>query len=388
MAARPTAYPIHAYGQMVNNGPRMRAYAEALRRAITPGCTVFDIGAGPGVFALLACKFGAGKVVAIEPDASIKLLPQAARDNGCEGRIELFEGLSIDFRPNQPADVIISDLRGSLPLFEHHVPAIIDARERLLGKGGTLLPQRDRLFATLVEAPRINRDYQSPWVDNDLDLDFASVSRFAVNTPTTVHLRAEEMLGDAVELGVLDYRSIADAGFEAWIEVTAGRTGEAHGLAAWFDCEMLDELGFSNAPGQTEQIYGQTFFPLRRPLAVSEGERIPISLTATLVGDSYTWTWTVGAEPRQSNFLARIHNPQALEARSSLHVPRPSLDLAIDQRCLSAFDGRQSLGAIAEALASEFPERFGTSRAALDHVAKLAARYHDKAHHTDRQDRT
>jgi protein arginine N-methyltransferase 1 len=388
MAAERTGYTIHAYGQMVNNIPRMTAYAEALRRAITPGCTVFDIGAGPGVFALLACRFGAGKVVAIEPNSSISLLPQLARDNGCAGQIELFQGLSTDFQPSQRADVIVSDLRGSLPFFEHHVPAIVDARERLLKKEGTLLPQRDRLYACLVEAPQINRDYQSPWIENDLDLDLASVARFALNTPTTAHLEADHLLGDPVELGVIDYTLVAGPRFQAQIEIEAKRAGEAHGLLAWFDCEMLDELSFSNAPGQPEQIYGQTFFPLHRPLALSEGERIAIAVTADLVGDSYVWTWTVGSGPRQATFMSRILDPQAFEVRSSDHVPRPSLDIAIDQRCLAAFDGKRSLGAIADMIASEFPDRFGTGRTALDHVAKLAARYHDKAlHRTDRQDR-
>lgn len=387
MAAERTGYTIQAYGHMVNNIPRMTAYAEALRRAITPGCTVFDIGAGPGVFALLACRFGAAKVVAIEPDPSISLLPQLARDNGCADRIELFAGLSTDFRPSERADVIVSDLRGSLPLFEHHIPAIVDARERLLSKAGILLPQRDRLYASLVEAPQINRNYQSPWVENELDLDLASVARFALSTLTTVNLRDDELLADPVELGVLDYRSIADPRFEARIEITAKRAGDCHGLVVWFDCEMLDELGFSNAPGQPEQIYGQTYFPLHRPIALSQGEQIAISVSATLVGNSYVWTWMVGTGPRQSTFQARILDSQALEARSSVHVPHPTLDLAIDQHCLALFDGRQSLGAIAEMIASEFPDRFETSRAALDHVAKLAARYHHKAlHRTDRQD--
>lgn len=51
----------------------MSAYVAGLRQAVTPGCTVIDLGAGPGLFALLACQFGAGHVWAIEPDPSIHL---------------------------------------------------------------------------------------------------------------------------------------------------------------------------------------------------------------------------------------------------------------------------------------------------------------------------
>ena len=62
---------------MIESAPRRKAYAEALKRHITPGCTVIDIGTGTGFFANLACKLGAGRVVAIEPndviDIAVKL---------------------------------------------------------------------------------------------------------------------------------------------------------------------------------------------------------------------------------------------------------------------------------------------------------------------------
>src|SRR6187399_2841708 len=139
----PTSYSLVNYGGMVTSEPRMSAYAEALRRAVTPGCTVIDIGAGPGVFSLLACQYGAGSVIAIEPDDSVELLRQMAKDNGCSDRITIVQGLSTEFTPPSRADVIISDIRGCLPLFEGHIPTIIDARERMLAPGGTLIPARD-----------------------------------------------------------------------------------------------------------------------------------------------------------------------------------------------------------------------------------------------------
>jgi hypothetical protein len=48
---------------------------------------------------------------------------------------------------------------------------------------------------------------------------------------------------------------------------------------------------------------------------------------------------------------------------------------AIDRFCLSLFDGRKSLGEIAEELAGEFPSTFSDAIQALNHVAELADRY-------------
>ena len=89
----PTGYNLLDYGAMMNSEPRMTAYDAALRQTIKPGSLVYDIGAGPGVFSLLACKYGARSVIAIEPDDSIELAGTFANANGYDSRITSFQGL-------------------------------------------------------------------------------------------------------------------------------------------------------------------------------------------------------------------------------------------------------------------------------------------------------
>ena len=57
-------YSITNFGAMIADRTRMHAFAEAMRRVITPGSVVIDLGAGPALFALLACRFGARRVPA------------------------------------------------------------------------------------------------------------------------------------------------------------------------------------------------------------------------------------------------------------------------------------------------------------------------------------
>src|ERR1051325_3813671 len=163
-------YSLHFYGQMLADAPRMDAYTAALRAAVRPESVVLDLGCGPGVFALLACKLGARRVFAIEPDNVIGVAREAAVANGCADRIEFFETLSTEITLPEPASVIISDLRGVLPWFEQHIPSIIDARERHLARGGVLIPQRDVLWAAIIEAPEQYEEIVGPWQKFDLDL--------------------------------------------------------------------------------------------------------------------------------------------------------------------------------------------------------------------------
>jgi protein arginine N-methyltransferase 1 len=162
--SRPTGYSLSGYGDMINDRRRTEAYAQALRAAMHPGCVVVDIGAGTGIFSLLACHFGAGQVHAVEPDCAIQVARQMAVANGCGDRITFHPALSTAITLPRPADVIISDLHGVLPLLQQHIPSIIDARQRLLAPGGALIPRRDTLWAALVEDPKLYRRYAEPWL--------------------------------------------------------------------------------------------------------------------------------------------------------------------------------------------------------------------------------
>ena len=87
-------YSVADYGIMIADRVRMEAYMQALRSAVRPGGVVVDIGTGTGIFALLACRFGARRVYAIEPNDAIQVAREIARANGYAERIEFLQMLS------------------------------------------------------------------------------------------------------------------------------------------------------------------------------------------------------------------------------------------------------------------------------------------------------
>ena len=84
-------YSVSAYGSMIRDRVRMDAYAVALRQAIRPGATVVDIGTGTGIMACLACRYGAGRVYAIEPADVIEVARRIAAANGLADRIRFIQ---------------------------------------------------------------------------------------------------------------------------------------------------------------------------------------------------------------------------------------------------------------------------------------------------------
>lgn len=302
-------YSLQFYGQMLADAPRMDAYASALRQAIKPDSVVMDLGCGPGVFALLACKLGARRVYAVEPNNVIGLAREAAVANGFASRIEFFDTLSTDVTLPEPATIIVSDLRGVLPYYQQHLPSILDARKRLLARDGVLIPRRDILWAAVVEAPDQYAELINPW-QNQFGLDLSAGTRFITNTWRKSHIHPEQFLAAPVCWQTIDYHEIDTPEARAEISWRSARNGTAHGFAVWFDSELVDDVGFSNHPAAPRMIYGQGFFPFSQPVQLSQDDRIELRLAARFVQDDYVWRWDtdfseqgrIKASFRQSTF--------------------------------------------------------------------------------------
>lgn len=382
----PTGYGVGDYGDMVAPGPRIEAYAQALKEHVRPGSVVVDIGAGTGVFALLACRLGASRVHAIEPHDAIQVAREAAAANGFSDRIVFHKALSTEVVLPERADVVVSDLRGVLPLFERHIPTIVDARERLLAPGGALLPLRDTIHIAPVESPEVYRSFEEPWLRNSLGLDLRAGREQAVNRWDKLRGRPHALLAEPEVWAELDYASIVDPDVEGFLSWTSSRAGTLHGFLVWFDCRMPGSAGFSNAPHRPTLIYGQSFLPVETPVELGAGDAISLELSAKLVADEYVWRWRtqVGdgpagapakADMRQSTLLATALSPEGLLRREASYVPRLTPKGAADAFLLSSMDGATTLESIARAAAQRFPALFPRWEDALARAGELAERH-------------
>ncbi len=379
-------YSIINYGSMVSDSVRTNAYADALRKVVTPDSVVLDIGTGPGFFAVLACQLGARRVFAIEPDNVIEIGRQIARANHCADKIQFICDLSFRVSLPEPVDVIISDLRGLMPWFQKNLPAILDAKKRFLSPIGTLIPARDMVWATLVDSPELYSPYVDPWCSKPLGVDLAAARQFAVNLwKKGQKVQPSQLLGEPQMWATLNYASIEDVNASATISWSLGKSGTAHGILIWFDTVLHEGIGFSNYPADPQLIYGNAFFPFSAPAELSEGDTVVVDLRATLVGEDYVWTWKTivssGNPPRariemtQSTFFACPLSREQVAARSEDYVASLGEDGQIDRTVLDLMDGKRTLAQISEQLRERFPARFSTVHEALAKVGELSARY-------------
>ncbi|MEO1366532.1 MAG: class I SAM-dependent methyltransferase, partial [Acidobacteriota bacterium] len=340
---------------------------------------VIDLGAGPGVFALLAARAGASTVYAVEPDPVVGLVEELAAANGLDGIVPV-ASLSTAFTPARTADVLISDLRGVLPTFTDHLPSIIDARERLLRPGGALIPRRDVIVAAPVSAPDARRRHLGGFRVDGLDLGPA-LDR-ACHLWARVELPVEALAAAPAPIATLDYAELDSPHVKGAASFTVdGR--DVDGFALWFDAEIDGDERFTNAPS-SPLIYGQAFFPFEAPLETRPGDLLHLRFAAHHTpGDDYLYRWRGELERGgrrlarcdHSTFNATFVEASDLQKRRPDHRPELAAEARTDHWVLGRLLAGAELGAVAAELAEREPQRFADAHRALRVVSRVADRY-------------
>lgn len=310
-------YSMLDYTEMIADRIRTDAYCRALRTHVRPGSVVVDIGTATGFLAMIAAKCGARRVYGIDPSATVSLARELAAANGCEAAVEFIQDFSTAVTLPERADVIVSDLRGMTPLFQGGLKAILDARERFLAPGGVLIPKVDSLWGALARRPTFEKRRAA--TDGDVfGINMQPTRRFVMNTIWRGRVRPEDVLVESRCWGTLDYHTMRSPDLSGTLTWTLDHPIDAHGLAIWFDSVLSDGIGYSNAPGRADSVYGHVFLPFEDPLDARPGDTVRVDVSARLIGGEYIWRWdtwvsagggATGTEAvrrfSQSNFFGR-----------------------------------------------------------------------------------
>jgi protein arginine N-methyltransferase 1 len=326
-------YWLASYGDMLTDRVRMGAYLEAMRRYITPDTVVLDIGTVPGVTALLAAQCGARHVYAIEANSTVWLGKRLAQANGLQDRITFYHGLSMECEIPERADLLISDLRGSSPLFGLHIPTIIDARARLLKPQAIQVPLRDRLVVGLARDDHQAEKLRRPWLYNDFGLDLSICYRHVVNQVLRAHPKTTVSYGQGKLWAELDYCKVSTPDARGEVSFDVDEAIVMNGLELWFETDLAPGISFGTGPAAPRQVYGREFLPLSEDIALQPGDRVVVWLDYRLLDVNYRVSWKVlvldqagvaRAEFQHSTFLGSILNPEVVSMFASGHLSGPN----------------------------------------------------------------
>jgi protein arginine N-methyltransferase 1 len=376
-------YSLDQFALMFADKIRMEAYSAAIARSVRLGDAVVDLGCGPGVFALLACKAGARRVYAIDMDGVVDFGRQLASANGFGDRILFLRGDSRQIHLPERVNVLVSDVRGVLPLHSNAIDTIEDARDRFLEKDGCLLPSRDTLFAAIVELPEHYGQLTRAWRAVP-ELDLSSGLPLVLNTIYRHHIKPQQVLSNSRPWHVLDYTKGAKIPAQARLELPITRTTVAHGIGIWFQTQLAGDIGYSTEPDSLETVYGHLFLPWLEPVFLREGEICSVDLRAHLVGTDYIWRWETDIPPSaerqqvrfvQSSFYGSLFPPSVLRKRAMGFVPVLNETGQAERWMFQAIDGKRPLEDIAAEAARLFPHVFQRTEDAFNQAAEIAEKF-------------
>jgi len=373
-------YSTASYGEMIADGRRMKAYEAALERVVRPGSAVLDLGSGSGIMAFLACHLGARKVIAVEPDNVVQLARQIAAVNGLAERIEFLRGVSTAMEPPHRCDVVVSDLRGVLPLFTQHIPSIVDVRKRWLVDGGVQIPREESIFAAVIESENAWDKHFRGWTA-DVGVDFSPALRVLAGGIEKRNFEAASLLTEPALWASIDYRTVTSPHHEARLAWRAERDGTGHGLALWFESVLTDGVTLSNRPGEPPTIYGQMYLPWPEPVSLHRGDCVEAEIRAHLIGDDYEWAWDTDVDSTEAGRVRRTFRQSTLQSSvwASEWLGTRQLDTrpTLGPRGRAALEALRAMaqgvavGEISAALMERFPAEFRAPPQSLSFVSGL-----------------
>ncbi len=264
--------------QMLQDAARTSVYQRAIQanaRACIEGKRVMDVGAGNGILSMFAAQAGAQRVYAVEASGMARhlqhLLDAAKQQTGESGaavsnpwaadRIRVVHSKMEDVTPEMirhdppttagdaaddgKVDTIVSECLGVLLLHERMCESFVDARDRFLKPGGTMLPSA----GTICLAPIEDRDTwqttcnKARWweTQNFYGVDLRPFARAAweeaFGSPLVGFFDSSLLLTPSSDHHV-DFVTITQEEMRVFdMELDFGFTQAAvvHGLGGWFD---------------------------------------------------------------------------------------------------------------------------------------------------------
>lgn len=134
---------------------RTEAFKKAIKKSVSKGDVVLELGAGSGILSMFAVDAGAEKVYAVELDhGNAVSLRHNIRNNGYANKIIVIEGDATTLEIPEKVDFIICEMIATGLIEELQIPAMNHALKFLKPTGKVLLKQYD-VYIELVESKNI-----------------------------------------------------------------------------------------------------------------------------------------------------------------------------------------------------------------------------------------
>jgi Ribosomal protein L11 methyltransferase (PrmA)/PRMT5 oligomerisation domain len=372
---------LKTHRRCVGDTSRTNSYATALSEVVKPGDIVVDVGTGTGILAIMACRAGAERVYAIEPDQIIESARRVCAANGLAEQIIFLPGLSYEVALPEKADVLIA---GHLHNFGFEIglmSSTIDAQTRFLKQGASIIPRAVDLCVAPVELPDTYAEVVEFWKGRPAGIDYSSVRELAVENCYMVDLQESSFLSGPASLVKVRLNQLDNTFVSGRATFIVKRNGVLHGIGGWCSAELSPNVTLSNSPVDPSVHWSQIYFPITDSVPVDSGDRVICSIGTN---DGQIWRWQVevrseseassalGSEKRfdHSTFRPGLISKEAIRKSSPLFIPQLSPRGQALLYGMNLCNGQRALAEIEELISDKYGDCFVSRKMLSKFVAE------------------
>ena len=283
---------VQRYREMADDPLRLRAFRDAIAKAVKRGARVADLGCGLGTYGVFACRAGAARVWAVDEGPIAEVAREIAAANGVGDRMRVLRGRSTEIEVPERVDLVVYEDYVAGLLSSAQLLVLRDVRARWLAPRGRLLPARARISSAPFESRelRASLDRFGEGGERVLGVDLGPARRRAFGAPHHLQLRPAALLCEPVTAAPFALLDAALDRLGARGARRIARDGVVYGLATWFALE-LPPRWLGTGPLDPPSAWRQLCLPFDPPLPVREGETLRWALDAGALGDQVVWRW-------------------------------------------------------------------------------------------------
>jgi predicted RNA methylase len=308
---------------MLSDGVRNKLLYEAIKNTVSSETSFLDVGAGTGVWAILAAKLGAKRVVAVEiEECLIPVIYQHAKENGVAHKIEIVHGNSDHVKIRGKFDVVVSELFGGDALGESTINSFISLRKRFLAANGVLIPQKLAMFAV---PSRVEKSIQDIPADLPIKSDYLKFLKlnYSQNIPFAERPQIK-FLAEPQKLIEVDFRTIEKAPLLNNLSLTCKleNLSETNAFTVFNRSTFTDEILLDSFASQS---WGAATYEFQ-PFEQTSGE---IKFDITLDAQKGNWSVCLPSNPeiKTQSFspvfaFARIRMAQKMTPHKKYNPPK------------------------------------------------------------------
>jgi protein arginine N-methyltransferase 7 len=268
--------------RMMNDARRNHAWDQALRRAVRPGMHVLEIGTGAGMLALMAARAGAAEVTTCESDpVAAAIASEISERNGYGSVIKVIpkrsQDLAVGVDIERPADLLFCDIFADDMLGFDPLPALADARSRLVTTGAPVVPAAGVIKVALANWEGCAITCRAKHAAGFDISSFGDLVRPSVTVPigaTDLTLFSRDVDAFRFDFGSLSHPRTG----RIELSLEADRDGIVDGIIQWICLELDSETVLEARPKPGLRSFSSPlFWPLPESVEVRCGDVVNIA---------------------------------------------------------------------------------------------------------------